>query len=166
MTRGVLFLISFFFTSLVFAVEENSLQLFQRIFSTWTKAFNHKDLAGSCNLFSTNLEAHYQGAPVKNYQSICNGFKKVFQGKKDYQYRFKLHQVYRSHNWASVRITWYLTISEHGKVISETVDEGLDVFERDSQGHWKIVNYLAYPKSLITANVVTQENKFLGLHAL
>lgn len=138
---------SFFITSAAYAAEQkNSTQLFQHIFSSWTKAFNHKDLANSCTLFSPNVHASYQGAPPKNYQSICDGFKKIFQEDRDYTYRFKLHQIYRTHNWASVRVSWYLQISEHGKVISETVDEGLDVFEQDKKGHWKIVNYLAYPE--------------------
>lgn len=127
--------------------KRNSTQLFQNIFSSWTNAFNRKDLENSCNLFSPDIHANYQGAPQKNYQSICNSFKKIFQEDRDYKYRFKLHQIYRSDNLASVRVTWYLQISEHGKVISETVDEGLDVFEQDQTGHWKIVNYLAYPKA-------------------
>lgn len=136
----------FFFMSPCVAKEkDNSTQLFHHIFSSWTKAFNHKDLANSCDLFSKKVTANYQGAPPKDYQSICSSFKKIFQEKRNYKYHFKLHQIYRSGNWASVRITWYLTISEHGKIISQTIDEGLDVFEQDQKGHWKIVNYLAYP---------------------
>ncbi|QLZ70156.1 hypothetical protein FOLKNPGA_02961 [Legionella sp. PC1000] len=143
----LLIFISIFVTSTTYATEKsNAIQLFQHIFSAWTKAFNSKDLKRSCNLFSVHVQANYQGAPPKNYQSICTGFKKIFQEKRDYKYRFKLHQVYHSHNWASVRVTWYLQILEHGKVISETVDEGLDLFEQDKQGNWKIINYLAYPR--------------------
>lgn len=150
MTRRLRHLIiasTFFLTAHTYAGEENnSTQLFQNIFSSWTNAFNHKDLQASCSLFSEHLEANYQGAPSKNYQSICASFKKIFHEQHDYKYRFKLHQVYGSQNWASVRITWYLDIYEHGKIIATEVDEGLDVFERDKQGNWKIVNYLAYPK--------------------
>lgn len=130
----------------VFAAEKNNaMPLFQHIFSVWTDAFNRKDLAGSCDLFSVHVEANYQGAPRKNYESICNGFKKVFQENRDYKYHFKLHQVYHSNDMASIRVTWYLQIYKHGKVISRTVDEGLDVFQRDKEGRWKIIYYLAYP---------------------
>ncbi|HEN5521375.1 TPA: hypothetical protein U6299_002865, partial [Legionella pneumophila] len=105
-----------------------------------------KKLAPTCALFSKSLAADYQGAPQKNYTSICHGFKKIFQQtRKNYQYHFKLKRVYRSGHLAVARITWYLQIFEQGKLISETQDEGLDVFLKDSQNQWKIINFIAYP---------------------
>ncbi|MCL9683852.1 YybH family protein [Legionella maioricensis] len=127
------------------AEKTADVQMFERLFSAWTNAFNHHDLKESCKLFSINVTADYQGAPTKNYASICNGFKKIFHEKRHYEYHFKLHEVYQAHDWASVRITWFLEISQHGKVIAKTQDEGLDVFQRNNKGDWKIVNYLAYP---------------------
>lgn len=119
--------------------------LFTNIFKNWTDAFNHKDLK-SCNLFSKHLIANYQGAPTKNYMTICNGFKKIFNEKdKRYHYTFKLHQIYRKDNLATVRVTWYLTIYEKNKIVSKTQDEGLDIFEKDQKSTWKIIQYLAYP---------------------
>ena len=32
----------------------------------------------------------------------------------------------------------------HNNQVSQTQDEGLDVFKRDIKGSWKIVNYLSY----------------------
>ncbi|HEN5499096.1 TPA: hypothetical protein U6294_001840, partial [Legionella pneumophila] len=46
---------------------------------------------------------------------------------------------------AVARITWYLQIFEQGKLISETQDEGLDVFLKDAQNQWKIINFIGYP---------------------
>jgi ketosteroid isomerase-like protein len=132
-------------SNLAAAEKTSDVQMFERLFSAWANAFNHKDLKGSCNLFSVNVAADYQGIPTKNHESICNGFKKIFREKRHYEYHFKLHEIYRSHDWASVRITWYLEISQQGKVISKTQDEGLDVLHRNNQGDWKIINYLAYP---------------------
>jgi ketosteroid isomerase-like protein len=134
-------------TSTAMAAEESGdYRLFAQVFSSWTDAFNHKDLAGSCNLFAKNMVANYQGMPPKSYTSICDGFKKIFNESRDYKYNFKLHQVYKSNDLAALRITWYLTVSENGKLISTTTDEGLDVFQQDSAGNWKIINYLSYPK--------------------
>lgn len=131
----------------VMAAEKNQdYQLFTGIFSKWTDAFNHKDLTGSCDLFSRNVLASYQGVPPKDYTAVCDGFKKTFHEKRDYKYNFKLQQIYRSNDLAVVRVTWYLQISAKNKLISATKDEGLDVFQQDSEGHWKIINYLAYPE--------------------
>ena len=51
--------------------------------------------------------------------------------------------VYRSHDLAVVRVTWYLRVS-HNNQVSLTQDEGLDVFKRNKKGNWNIVNYLSY----------------------
>lgn len=117
---------------------------FEKIFSTWTNAFNQKNLSATCQLFSEQVVATYQGAPPKTYTTICDGFKKVFSESRQYQYSYKLHQIYQDHDMAAVRVTWYLKILENNKLISSTTDEGLDVFQRDERGVWKIVNYLSY----------------------
>ncbi|KTD74964.1 YybH family protein [Legionella waltersii] len=128
------------------ANESNDYALFEKLFTDWTLAFNQKKLAQTCALFSKDLKADFQGAPIKSYDSICEGFKKVFRQKeKRYHYRFKINQVYRSGNLAAVRITWYFLEYKKGRLISKTQDEGLDVFLKDSNHQWKIVNYIAYP---------------------
>jgi ketosteroid isomerase-like protein len=128
------------------ANESQDYALFEKIFTDWTLAFNQKKLAPTCALFSKELTANFQGAPLKSYNSICEGFKRVFKQKdKSYRYSFKLNQIYRSGNLAAVRITWYFHEYEQGKLISKTQDEGLDVFLKDSNNQWKIVNYIAYP---------------------
>ena len=119
-------------------------KLFEKKFHNWTRAFNHKNLAATCNFFSKEVVANYQGYPEKNYASICSGFKKIFaESDHQYQYDFKLHDVYRSHDLAAVRVTWFLRVT-HNNQVSQTQDEGLDVFKRDIKGSWKIVNYLSY----------------------
>ncbi|RDI44540.1 hypothetical protein [Aquicella lusitana] len=128
------------------AVKPADYKLFENIFTHWTAAFNQKKWPESCHLFSKSLVADYQGYPQKSYDTVCNGFKKVFQEtEKDYHYRFKLRDVYRNGNLAAVRITWFLDISENNKNVSSTRDEGIDILQKQSSGEWKIVNYLGYP---------------------
>lgn len=130
------------------STKQNDKVLFEKIFTNWTDAFNRKELTASCDLFAKSIKADYQGIPQKNYSSICNGFRKIFQDKKcSYHYSFVLHQVYRSESLAAARITWYLLKSEGSKEISVTQDEGMDLLQKDSQGKWKIINYIAYPIS-------------------
>ncbi len=119
--------------------------VFEELFNRWTHAFNVKNLTGSCSLFSKSAIAKYRGVAEKNYDAICGGFEKIFKEKdKKYQYSFELHNVYREGNLAVVRITWYLQESENGRYKSVTQDEGIDVLQRDDEGQWKIVNYLAF----------------------
>ncbi|MHB1948462.1 MAG: YybH family protein [Gammaproteobacteria bacterium] len=142
----IVFVLALLFTSTGFADQnKNDRMLFEGIFTVWTDAFNHKNLAGSCRLFAKSVTADYQGVPQKNYAAICGGFKKIFkEPHRQYRYTFKLHQVYRSGNLATVRITWYLRLDEKGKKTIVTQDEGLDVLQRNSQGEWQIVNYVGY----------------------
>lgn len=141
----IFIILSTFMSSSAAAADNADKLMFEKIFSSWSNAFNHKDLAATCGLFAKNISANYQGAPVKNYDVLCGGFKFVFSKPQEYQYSYKINQVYRSDKLAAVRITWYLRISQHGKVISSGQDEGLDIFEQNSHGDWKIVNYLGYP---------------------
>lgn len=133
------------------ATEAHDKKVFQKIFSDWTAAFNKKELAASCHLFSKSVIADYQGTPQKNYASICNGFKKIFNARHQrYQYHFKLHHVYRSKNMAALRITWYLRYYKNNILQSQTQDEGIDIFEKNKLGQWQIVNYVGYPKIIKT----------------
>ena len=143
--------VAFFLSSLIMAPcalaneEQGDTLIFQTLFEKWTDAFNRKDLGGSCSLFSNTVAASYRGQPEKNFDSICNGFKKIFaETKRSYRYRFKVHHVYRSGNLAAVRITWYLTVVEDGKLKSLTEDQGMDILEKNESGNWQIVNYVAY----------------------
>lgn len=130
--------------------KEEDILIFEKLFSDWSEAFNKKDLTKTCDLFSKTMTATYQGSPEKNYQSVCNKFKELFNQKnKQYQYRFEIHQVYRSLDLAVVRITWYLTVDELGKKTAVIQDEGLDVLQQDAEKQWKIVNFLGFGGALL-----------------
>lgn len=62
-----------------------------------------------------------------------------------YHSDFKIHQIYRSSDLAAVRITWYLHVYKNGWHVSLTREEGLDVFQKQADGKWQIVNFIAYP---------------------
>lgn len=121
--------------------------IFEKLFAAWTIAFNSRELAKSCNLFSVGVVADYRGIRRKNYTSICDGFKKVFADtSRRYHYSFKLHEIYQSGPLAAVRITWYLKITNKNGSVLHIQDEGLDILERGGKSEWKIINYLGYAK--------------------
>lgn len=143
--RLIIVILLLIFSKCSFAVPTENELLFQRIFTAWTNAFNHKELSASCDLFAKEVIADYRGVPQKNYAAICDGFKKIFSDKdRQYQYRFKLHRIYRWGDLATTRITWYLSIFEKGKLVSSMQDEGIDVFVKNKLGEWEIVNYIGY----------------------
>lgn len=116
------------------------------LFSSWTKTFNEKKFPQVCDLFAPSVIANYQGAPTKNHAKICQGFQTIFQEKDTlYHNDFKIHHIYQEKNLAAVRITWYLTTYKHGKKIAFTQEEGLDVLQKQANGKWQIVNFIAYP---------------------
>lgn len=144
--RVIILILAIFFVSHVYAamnLEDN--RLFYKIFNEWTAAFNKKDLKKSCELFSHKMIADYARLPQKNYTSICDGFKKTFaESQRHYQYSFKIRHIYRSNDLAAVRITWFLLIYEKGKLISSSQDEGMDIFQKNPEGKWQIVDFLSY----------------------
>jgi len=149
MIKKIILVLLFTFSSIVTAEPpQNNQKDFEDIFNQWITFFNKKDLAGTCALFSKNVVADYYGFEQRNYTMICDGFKDAFQQKENrYEYQYKLHHVYQERNLAAVRITWYLKIyDEKNKVISAVQDEGIDVFEKEDNGKWVIVNYLAFEK--------------------
>lgn len=125
--------------------KQTDKQIFEELFNQWTMAFNQKNLDKTCSLFSKSIKAKHKGIPNKNYQSICEGFSKIFsENNKKYLYSFEIHDVYRQGNLAAVRITWYLQVQENGRSKSIIQDEGLDILEKNLEGQWKIVNYLSF----------------------
>lgn len=140
------FLIALMPSTLLADEDKDNRLLFENIFRRWTDAFNQRNLSTSCEFFSKSLVADYQGTKQKNYETICNGFKKIFdQSNRHYHYDFKIHQIYHRDDLAAIRVTWYLDIYKNGKLLSRSQDEGLDVLEKQ-HGEWRIVNYVAYPK--------------------
>ncbi|KTD04657.1 hypothetical protein [Legionella feeleii] len=143
---SLLVLLALLCSQVAFGAISQERMIFKKLFTNWTTAFNHRELAKSCNLFSVHVVADYRGISRKNYTSICNGFKKIFADDiRKYHYSFKLHEIYQSEFLAAVRITWYLKITNKNGRVTHVQDEGLDILEKNSKGEWKIINYLSYP---------------------
>lgn len=138
--------LSFFTTAAIAKPHHHKNSVFEDRFAKWTQAFDRKDLTTVCQLFAKDVTASYQGYPVKNYHSLCDLFKKTFAETREYKYSFRVRHVYLSHDLAAVRVTWFLRTTEHGKLVSDTQDEGMDIFKKNKRGEWVIVNYLGYPR--------------------
>jgi ketosteroid isomerase-like protein len=112
----------------------------------WPKDFNDKKVQAVCDLFAPNLVASYPGTTDKNYEEMCLQLKKAMTDvTKQFRYAAPhIEEILIGDNMAAVRLIWTLTISNKDGV--ETVKEkGLDVFQRQPDGKWKIAISFAYP---------------------
>jgi uncharacterized protein (TIGR02246 family) len=114
----------------------------------WTKAFNSRDVGHVCDLFARDLVAIYQGQPERNYQAICELLSNSLRDReKSYRYTLDLKEILVSGDLAAVRLVWALTVArKDGGGVIETIEEpGIDIFQRQPDGTWRIARYLAFP---------------------
>ncbi|MGH7121103.1 MAG: YybH family protein [Acetobacteraceae bacterium] len=112
----------------------------------WRVDFNARQAAHICDLFALSLHYDFQGLPEQNYTQLCSRLHRVLADHtKSFQYRLHVKEIIVSGSLAVVRLTWIATVTgSHGR--STTHDEpGLDVFQRQPDGSWKIIRYMAYP---------------------
>jgi uncharacterized protein (TIGR02246 family) len=140
------FVLSFLMCTKAWASESaGDFKMIEQRFADWTEAFNRRDLEGSCALFSKDIRADHQGVPTENWQSMRARFEKLFADKsRQYKYRFKLLNVYRSGDLAVGRITWYLTMITDGKPSLEEETQSMDIFRPNKDGVWEMIDFVSF----------------------
>src|ERR1700722_5218717 len=111
----------------------------------WRVNFNARRAAHICDLFAPGLRYDFQGVPEQDYTQLCARLhRSLADHSKTFQYGFTIKDVIVSGSLAAVRLTWAATVIESdGR--STTGDElGLDVFQRQPDGRWQIIRYIAY----------------------
>lgn len=113
-----------------------------QVLEQWPKDFNNGKAAEVCGLFAPNLVASYPGMQDINYEQMCQKLTQVVQNK-DRIYRYaapKIEQIVLKDDFAVVRLIWTLSTDE------ETIHEkGMDLFQKQPDGSWKIAISYAYP---------------------
>ena len=114
----------------------------------WRSAFNDRDERQVCDIFAQDLVANYQGAPERDYASLCQLLQTAVQdSEKTYHYSLNVNEILVYDETAVVRLVWTLEIEQDGAP-KETVEEtAVDIFRYQADGSWKISRYLAYPAS-------------------
>jgi ketosteroid isomerase-like protein len=124
---------------------KSDFEMIEQRFADWTEAFNRRDLDGSCALFSKDIRADHQGVPTENWQTMRARFQKLFADKsRQYKYRFKLINVYRSGDLAVGRITWYLTVTKDGKPAFVEETQSMDIFKPNKEGVWEMIDFVSF----------------------
>ena len=112
----------------------------------WRADFNARRTAHICDLFAPDLRYDFQGLPEQNYVLLCDRLhRSLADHTNSIQYGLHIKEVITSGSLAVVRLTWNSTVigsDGHGTTDDEP---GLDVFQRQRGGSWKIIRYIAYP---------------------
>ena len=114
--------------------------------SNWKDEFNARDAQAVCGLFAPDLVAMFQGQPVRDFSQVCTLLRNsLSDSKRRYHYDLDIQDVYASGDLGAVRLVWTLRVtSDDGRVLETSVEPGIDIFQRQPDGKWKIVRYLSF----------------------
>ena len=108
----------------------------------WTDAFNAGRKDAVCDLFSAEAISEYRGQPERHYEEICSLLQhSIDDPARDFHYELDLREIIVEGDLAVVRLTWTLFITP---LNITSVEPGMDIFRRESDGKWRIIRYLAF----------------------
>lgn len=129
------------------STDESRIQIIHAL-EQWAKDFNAQNQQAVCGLFSPDLIASYPGIKDRNYDQMCETLtQSMHHPSKIFRYEApKIEQMIIDDDLAVVRLIWTLKVLEKNQTTPVIIREkGLDVFKKQSNGHWKIVISYAYP---------------------
>ena len=142
-----------FSTSLLFcacgggveAGEKPSEQL-RAVLENWTNGFNARNVDTVCDIFAPDLVAVFQGQPDRGFDQLCQGLRNSLNDPtRKFHYELDIKDVFVSGSLGAVRLVWTLTITKpDGSPIGTSVEPGIDIFERQPDGKWRIARYVSF----------------------
>jgi ketosteroid isomerase-like protein len=116
--------------------------------SRWMADFNAGRADKVCDIFAPVLRADVKGAGERDFDAQC----KLLRGAladpaHSLSYALDIRDIFTAGDVAAVRLVWTLTtrVKETGAVTTAE-EQGLDVFGRDSDGHWRIIRFISYER--------------------
>lgn len=112
----------------------------------WTAAFNARDAAGACDLFTPGLVAIVPGMADGSRDAVCERIARVLNDR-DLSVHYDepdIREIIVSGDLAVVRLFWTLRTRKDG-VEDSTIEAGMDIFERQPDGVWSIARYMSFP---------------------
>jgi ketosteroid isomerase-like protein len=114
----------------------------------WTSDFNAGRADKVCDLFAPSLRADVRGAAERDFDTQCQLLRKAIDDpERAYSDAFELKEILAEGDMAVVRLVWTSTVRVKASgQVTTTVDQGLDVFGKGSDGVWRIIRYMAYER--------------------
>jgi ketosteroid isomerase-like protein len=112
----------------------------------WTQAFNARQADKTCGIFSEDLRYKFGEIPDRGYNDICTALRRSL-GDKTHRshYTLDLREILVYGDIAVVRLIWTLDESKAGSNVTvRSLEPGMDIFQHQKDGSWKIIRYLAY----------------------
>jgi steroid delta-isomerase len=110
----------------------------------WMADFNAGKTERVYDLFATDVRADFRGHPTRDHKAVCDLLtKSLTDPSRVYRYALDIKEISVFGDVALVRLVWTLTINNSDGEI-KSVEPGLDFFQRQADGTWKIVRYMAY----------------------
>ena len=105
----------------------------------WTEDFNAGRADKFCGLFAKDARADVAGAPERDYAAICDLLTRSLNDKtRHYHYAMDIEEILVFGDAAVVRLVWTLTIKNADGSTAKSVEPGMDIFQKQPDGGWKI----------------------------
>jgi len=107
----------------------------------WPQQFNDRNLPAVCGLFADDVVLSYPDSPDRGHDAFCAQMKKLFEDPaRRYTYAEPdIEEILVDGDLGAVKLIWTLTVADpSGKVLDTVVEDGVDVFQRQADGSWKI----------------------------
>jgi len=114
----------------------------------WPQDWNARNTAAVCDLFAPDVVLSAFSGPDRDHATMCAGFAALF-ARTDRRLRYDppvIHDVFVDGDLAAVHLVWTARTTGEG-IEGELVEreQGVDVFQRQPDGRWRIRVSHAYP---------------------
>ena len=114
--------------------------------AAWTQAYNARQADKVCGIFAKDLIYKFGEVPDRGYNDVCPALRRLL-GDESHRshYTLDLRETLVYGDIAVVRLVWTLDSSKAGSGVTvRSLEPGMDIFKRQTDGTWKIIRYLAY----------------------
>jgi uncharacterized protein (TIGR02246 family) len=113
----------------------------------WTEDFNAGRADKVCNLFAKDARADVTGAPERDYAGICDVLTRSLNDTtRHYSYAMDIKEILVFGDAAMVRLVWTLTIKQPDGSAAKSIEPGMDIFQKQPDGSWKIIRYMSFER--------------------
>ncbi|MFN8202468.1 MAG: nuclear transport factor 2 family protein [Solirubrobacteraceae bacterium] len=116
--------------------------------NAWPRAWARRDAPAICGLFAPDVVLSFPGGPDRTYRQACAQFRALTANRRrTVRYRRPtIERIVVDGDLAAVRLIWTYRIERRdGKLLERGREKGLDVFERQPDGAWRITVSHAFP---------------------